>query len=72
MPIGLDSLHSDGLDNIEMSGGLRTTHNGVQCPNCHIVMASSTQFDRLDYLCNQCRIMVHLPKEWAMRYLHLR
>jgi len=72
MPIALDSFHAGELNNIEMDGDLRTTHRRVRCPNCHIVMDSTSQFNRLDYLCNQCRIMVHLPKKWAERYLHLR
>jgi hypothetical protein len=72
LPVGLGSLHSYELDNIELDGESRITYRGVQCPNCHLVMASSSKFNRLDYLCYNCKIMVHFPKKWAERYLHLR
>jgi hypothetical protein len=72
LPVGLDSLHSCRLDNIDLDGVSGDTYRRMQCPNCHLVMASSSQLNRLDYLCCNCKIMVHFPKKWAQRYLHLR
>jgi hypothetical protein len=69
--VRFDTFQVEGADEIEMDRGPNLIHCGLQCPRCHAIMTSSSEFDRLDYLCKQCSFLVHLPKKWAERYLRL-
>jgi hypothetical protein len=66
-----DTFQVEGTDDIEMDRGPRRIHCGLQCPRCHAIMISSSELDRLDYLCKECSFLVHLPKKWAETYLRL-
>ena len=69
--VRFDTFQVEGAYEIEMDRGPNLIHCGLQCPRCHAIMTSSSEFDRLDYLCKQCSFLVHLPKKWAEKYLRL-
>ena len=69
--VRFDTFQVEGEDDIKMNKVPRLIHHGLQCPRCDVIMTSSSEYDRLDYLCKQCSFLVHLPKKWAERYLRL-
>ena len=52
-----DTFQVEGADESKWIEVQDRIHCGLQCPRCHAIMISSSELDRLDYLCKQCSFL---------------
>ena len=71
LQVRLDTLQLKKAEDTKINTHSPKIRHEIQCPHCHDMMTSSSEFDRLDYFCKQCNFLLCLPKEWAEKYLRV-